>query len=175
MKKLRVGVVGVGHIGSNHARLYAEIPSAEFTAVYDVEPFRSRTIASKSGAASAKSLDDFIQMVDAASVATPTNTHYDVARALLAKGKHEAEARHWRYEVVSAKSEGLLLYLRKTHFIKPADAVTEWNTGNLDALVTSKEKAAALMGDLKGAALSQSESYEREQHSRGGRYVLITR
>jgi 4-amino-4-deoxy-L-arabinose transferase-like glycosyltransferase len=89
--------------------------------------------------------------------------------------RHEAEARHWRYEVVSAKSEGLLLYLRKTHFVKPADAVTEWNTGNLDALVTSREKAAALMGALKGAALSQSESYEREQHHRGGEYVLITR
>src|SRR5712675_1664307 len=88
MKKLRVGVVGVGHIGSNHARIYAEIPSAEFTAVYDVEPFRSRTIASKFGAASAKSLDDLISMVDAVSVATPTSTHYDVARALLAKGKH---------------------------------------------------------------------------------------
>src|SRR6516162_9427839 len=88
MKKLRVGVVGVGHIGSNHARLYAEIPSAEFTAVYDVEPSRSRTISSKFGAVPAKSLDDFIAMVDAASVATPTNTHYDVARALLAKGKH---------------------------------------------------------------------------------------
>ena len=33
MKKLRVGVVGVGHIGSNHARLYTEIPSADFTAI----------------------------------------------------------------------------------------------------------------------------------------------
>ena len=88
MKKLRVGVVGVGHIGSNHARLYADIPSAEFTAVYDVEPFRSRIIASKSGAAPAKSLDDFSEMIDAASVATPTNNHFDVARALLAKGKH---------------------------------------------------------------------------------------
>src|SRR5712691_765885 len=88
MKKLRVGVVGVGHIGSNHARIYAEIPSAEFTAVYDVELSRSRAIASKFGAAPAKSLDEFIAMVDAASVATPTNTHYDVARALLANGKH---------------------------------------------------------------------------------------
>ena len=88
MKKLRVGVVGVGHIGSNHARLYAEISSGEFTAVYDVEPFRSRTISTKFGAAPAKSLDEFIAMVDAASVATPTNTHYDVARALLANGKH---------------------------------------------------------------------------------------
>src|SRR5919201_4178681 len=88
MKNLRIGVVGVGHIGSNHARLYAEIPSAEFTAVYDVEPVRNRTIASKFGAAAATSLDDFMWLVDAASVATPTNTHYDVARALLANGKH---------------------------------------------------------------------------------------
>jgi len=88
MKKLRVGVVGVGHIGSNHARLYAETPSAEFTAVYDVEPSRSRTIASKFGATPAKSLDDFTAMVDAASVATPTNTHYSIAQSLLVKGKH---------------------------------------------------------------------------------------
>ena len=88
VKKLRVGVVGVGHIGSNHARLYSEMPSVEFTAVYDVEPLRSRTIASKFGPTAATSLDDFIGRVDAASVATPTNTHYEVARALLAKGKH---------------------------------------------------------------------------------------
>src|SRR6266480_2368796 len=88
MNNLRIGVVGVGHIGSNHARLYAEIPSAEFTAVYDVDPFRSRTIGGKFGAIPAKSLDEFIEMVDAASVATPTNTHYAIARALLTKGKH---------------------------------------------------------------------------------------
>ena len=89
--------------------------------------------------------------------------------------RHEAEAHHWRYEVVSAKDEGLLLYLRKTHFVKPADAVTEWNTGNLDALVASKEKAAVLMRDLQGAALSQLQSNEREQHQQGRGYVLITR
>ncbi len=88
MNKLRIGVVGVGHIGSNHARLYAEIPSAQFTAVYDVDLARNHTIATKFGATPAKSLDEFISMVDAASVATPTNTHYAVARSLLASGKH---------------------------------------------------------------------------------------
>ena len=35
MKKLRVGVVGVGHIGKNHARLYAELPGAQLAAIYD--------------------------------------------------------------------------------------------------------------------------------------------
>jgi 4-amino-4-deoxy-L-arabinose transferase-like glycosyltransferase len=101
----------------------------------------------------------------------------DQRNALAAFGRnvrHEAEAHHWRYEVVSAKDEGLLLYLQKTHFVKPADAIAEWNTGNLDALVASKEKAAPLMRDLKGAALSQLKSNEEEQHQGRG-YVLITR
>src|SRR5881409_2798188 len=88
IKKPRVGVVGVGHIGSNHARLYAEIPSAEFTAVYDIDLARANAIGRKFGATPSKSLNECIEMVDAASVATPTNTHYEVARSLLARGKH---------------------------------------------------------------------------------------
>src|SRR5213080_4744799 len=87
MKKLRVGVVGVGHIGSNHARLYAEMASAEFTAVHDVDIARGNAIAKKFGATSAQSLDEFIEMIDSASVATPTNTHYKIARSLLTHGK----------------------------------------------------------------------------------------
>src|SRR5260370_16261080 len=88
MNNMRVGVVGVGHIGSNHARLYAEIPSAQFTAVYDLDLGRANAIGRKFGAVTAKSLDEFIKMVDAASVATPTNTHYQPARSLLAYEKH---------------------------------------------------------------------------------------
>lgn len=88
MKTLRVGVVGVGHIGSNHARLYAELSSAEFTAVYDVDLARGRHVAAKHRVAAAKSLAEFVDMVDAASIATPTNTHYEIAKQLLADGKH---------------------------------------------------------------------------------------
>jgi hypothetical protein len=106
------------------------------------------------------------------------NGYRDHRNALAVFGRdirHEAETRHWRYEVASAKDEGLLLYLRKTHFVKPDDAITEWNTGNLDALVASKEKAAVLMRDLKDAALAQLQSNEEEQYQEGRGYVLITR
>ena len=89
--------------------------------------------------------------------------------------RHQAEAHHWRYEVVSAKDEGLLLYLRKTRFVEPANAITEWNAGNLDALIASNEKAAVLMRGLKGAALSQWKSEERKEDQQSGEYVLITR
>ena len=71
--------------------------------------------------------------------------------------RREAEARHWRYEVVSAKDEGVLLYLQKTHYIQPDDAVAEWNAGNLDALVVSTEKAAGLVPQLSGT-VSQVEN-----------------
>jgi 4-amino-4-deoxy-L-arabinose transferase-like glycosyltransferase len=108
-------------------------------------------------------------------VITGYRDHRDALAVFGRNIRHEAEAHYWRYEVVSAKDEGLLLYLRKTDFVKPADAITEWNTGNLDALVASKEKAAVLIPDLQGAALSRLQSNEREQNQKGRGYVLITR
>ena len=81
--------------------------------------------------------------------------------------------RSWRYEAVAAKDEGLLLYLQKTHFIAPDRAVTEWNIGNLDALVVPTEKAPGLMRELHDAVLSQLKSNERNDER--GAYLLITR
>jgi 4-amino-4-deoxy-L-arabinose transferase-like glycosyltransferase len=88
--------------------------------------------------------------------------------------RNETEAHHWRYEVVSAKDEGLLLYLRKTNFIEPDRAIAEWNRGNLDALVAPADKAPALMRELRGAVLSELKSNERKGEP-GRDYVLITR
>jgi predicted dehydrogenase len=88
MNGLRVGVVGVGHIGSNHARLYSEIPVAHFVAIYDVDLAKANAIGKKYHVSVAQSLDQFTDMVDAASIATPTTTHYEIARALLTRGKH---------------------------------------------------------------------------------------
>jgi 4-amino-4-deoxy-L-arabinose transferase-like glycosyltransferase len=100
--------------------------------------------------------------------------HRDALAVFGRDVRHEAEVHHWRYEVVSAKDEGLLLYLRKTHFIERDRAVAEWNRGNLDALVASAEKAPALMRELQGAVLSQVESNARKREQ-GMCYVLITR
>ncbi|MGC2627656.1 MAG: glycosyltransferase family 39 protein [Candidatus Udaeobacter sp.] len=108
-------------------------------------------------------------------VITGYRDHRDALAVFGRNVRHEAEARQWRYEVVSAKDEGLLLYLRKTHFLDPTDAVTEWNAGNLDALVASKEKAAVLMSGLKGDAIARSQQNEREQLQQSRGYVLITR
>src|ERR1041385_2821577 len=88
MKTLRVGVVGVGHIGKNHARLYAESGTAEFIAIYDIDSAAAAQIAQQYNARAVDSLDEFAELIDAASVATPTNCHFPIARSLLEKGKH---------------------------------------------------------------------------------------
>jgi predicted dehydrogenase len=88
MKALRVGVVGVGHIGKNHARLYAETEAADFTAIYDTDPENAAQIAQQYNVRAASSLEEFADLIDAASVATPTNCHFEIARPLLEKGKH---------------------------------------------------------------------------------------
>lgn len=104
-----------------------------------------------------------------AKVVTGYRDHRDALAVFGKNVRHEAESRHWHYEVVSAKDEGLLLYLRKTHFIEPQRAVTEWNNGTLDALVASTEKAKMLMPNLQGAVLSESKESQAQD------YVLITR
>ena len=105
-------------------------------------------------------------------IASAYRDHRDALVIFGRNVRHEAEAHRWRYELVSAKDEGLLLYLRKTHFIEPDQAIAEWNRGNLDALVASTEKAPALLGKLRDASLSSLKSGKKEQ---GTDYVLITR
>ena len=88
VKAPRVGVVGVGHIGKNHARLYAEIARAQFTAIYDTDRAVAEQRAAEFGVKAVASVDEFAEQVDAASIATPTSTHFEIARELLARGKH---------------------------------------------------------------------------------------
>jgi predicted dehydrogenase len=88
VKAPRIGVVGVGHIGKNHARLYAELPSAKFVAIFDTDRAVAERYASQFGVKAVTSLEEFADEVDAASVATPTSTHFEIARDLLTRGKH---------------------------------------------------------------------------------------
>jgi predicted dehydrogenase len=89
MSKLtRLGVVGVGSIGKNHARICAELSDAQFSAVFDIRRESAEAVAAQYGAKVAQSLEEFISLVDAATVAAPTAVHHDIGRALLTHGKH---------------------------------------------------------------------------------------
>ncbi len=85
---VKVGVVGVGAIGRNHARIYSELESAELVAIYDANEEHARALAEEFGTEAVGSLEELVSRVDAASVSTPTVTHRDIATSLLEQGKH---------------------------------------------------------------------------------------
>jgi 4-amino-4-deoxy-L-arabinose transferase-like glycosyltransferase len=89
----------------------------------------------------------------------------------------QAVANHWRCEVISGEGggyEGMLLYLQKPHFIRPHEAVKEWNGGALDALVMPKDKISQLMPELQNAVIAPLRSVDRKTNPQIG-YFLVTR
>ncbi|MHC1765066.1 MAG: Gfo/Idh/MocA family oxidoreductase [Verrucomicrobiia bacterium] len=88
---LRVAVVGVGSLGKEHARVYSELAAAgmvRFAGVYDTAPETSRKIADKHRVQAFSTVEDAAAASDALSIVTPTTTHFQLAKALLEKGKH---------------------------------------------------------------------------------------
>lgn len=86
--RIKIGVVGVGAIGRNHARIYSESSSAELTAIFDSDSDAASAIAGQYGGRAVGTLEELCELVDAASIATPTSTHRVVGEALLVAGKH---------------------------------------------------------------------------------------
>ena len=88
MNKVRVGVVGVGHIGREHARIYSRLPGVEFVGLCDLDGQVAEKLAQKHGVKSFPTVQALAEVVDAATISTPTNTHHEIASHLLKAGKH---------------------------------------------------------------------------------------
>lgn len=88
MQKIRVGVIGVGHLGQHHARIYAENPSCELVAVVDTDRKSAQRIAKQYNSEPLSDFRDIFGRVDACSIAVPTVAHYSIARECLLNGIH---------------------------------------------------------------------------------------
>ena len=85
MKKLRVGVIGVGYLGQFHAEKYARMNDVELVGVVDIDKNRAETVAKK---VNTKPYTDYTSLfgnVDAVSIAAPTSVHFVIARDFLKK------------------------------------------------------------------------------------------
>ncbi len=85
---LKVGVVGVGHLGRHHARVYSELPDCSFVGAYDTDADRAVAVAGEHGGVGFEDLPSLLEAVDAVSVAVPTTDHHSVARECVEAGVH---------------------------------------------------------------------------------------
>ena len=86
-ERLKVAVIGVGHLGRHHARLLGEMSDVELVAVADIDAERARAAAAASGARTTADYRELFDTVDAVSVAVPTELHHQVALPFLERGK----------------------------------------------------------------------------------------
>lgn len=84
----RAAVVGAGHLGRHHARIYANLPGVQLVAVCDTDLARAREVAAPLGARAVADLRGLPDGLDGASVAVPTAAHHEVASRLLERGLH---------------------------------------------------------------------------------------
>lgn len=86
MTRLRVAVVGVGHLGQHHARILAAMPSVDLVAVVDARLEQAQAVAARCGTIALQDYRPVLELVDAVTIAVPTSLHQEVAGAFLDRG-----------------------------------------------------------------------------------------
>ena len=82
-EKIKIGVVGVGHLGQHHAKHYHFGDSTNLVGVYDTDSSRGEEIAKKYNTKFYNKPSDLMQICDAISGVTPTGSHYNVAKMAI--------------------------------------------------------------------------------------------
>jgi predicted dehydrogenase len=85
-KKIRIGVVGIGHLGNYHLQKYRNLDQCEIVAVSDALPERTKKAADAYACEAFADHKSMLGKVDAVSIAVPTGEHFKVAKDFLAAG-----------------------------------------------------------------------------------------
>ena len=85
---LKVGVVGVGHLGQHHVKHYADLKCADLVGVFDTDSKKGQTISKRHNITAFKSMDAFLEKINAVSIVTPTCDHAAIAETCIVAGKH---------------------------------------------------------------------------------------
>ncbi|HVP25649.1 MAG TPA: Gfo/Idh/MocA family oxidoreductase [Methanomicrobiales archaeon] len=83
-----VGVIGVGSMGRNHARIYSELKAVNSLFVYDTNLKAAEEMARLHGATACESMEDLLSRSSAVSLCVPTRFHFQVAQQVIAAGVH---------------------------------------------------------------------------------------
>jgi len=88
IQKLKVGVVGTGHLGKLHIKMFRQIENCEVIGIYDSDVNHAQEAAKEFSVQAFETMDDLLENIEAASIAVITSAHYEVAKRCLKKGIH---------------------------------------------------------------------------------------
>ncbi len=86
LNKLKVGIIGVGHLGRLHVQNYKLIPDAAIIGVYDIDGTHARQVADEFQVKAFDNLELLLKQIDVASIVVSTTNHFEITRACLHHG-----------------------------------------------------------------------------------------
>jgi predicted dehydrogenase len=125
--KLKICVIGVGHLGQYHVQKYKANPNVELIGVVDTNYDRAREIGQRYDVRAYKDYDKLLAMADAVSLAVPTESHFEVAKDILSEGRHLLIEKPITYQlgpadtlIKMAEDKGLILQVGLVERFNPA-------------------------------------------------------
>ena len=139
---LRVGVIGVGVMGSNHARVFAGLPGVQLVGVADPDRKQAEFVARTLGCADMVDVDQLLnQNVQAVTIAAPTHLHHEIALSCIARGIHvmvekpiASTVEEGRDIIAAARRAGVTLMVGHVERFNPAVEVIKEAIRNEDIL-----------------------------------------
>lgn len=143
---IRAGVIGVGAMGENHARVYSELRNTTLVGVSDLDEELATRVAAEYGTDSLD-LDTLLERCDVATVAVPTHAHYDTVQACMDAGVHvlvekpitDSPARG-RELAARAEEEGLTFQVGHIERFNPAVRAVADIIDDLEVLAIEAER-----------------------------------
>ncbi len=88
MGKLKLGVIGTGHLGKLHIKMFKQISECEVVGIYDSNPITASNVSKEFDVKVFDNLDDLLTSVKSVSIAVSTTAHFEVAKKCLEKDIH---------------------------------------------------------------------------------------
>ena len=88
MSKIKVGVIGTGHLGKLHTKMFKSIDNCELVGIYDSNPDQAESVGKEFSVPAINSLDELLKQIDAVSISATTTSHYELAKKCFENGIH---------------------------------------------------------------------------------------
>jgi predicted dehydrogenase len=126
MQKVRVAVIGIGHLGSIHAKIYKELENCSLVAVCDIDTKRLEEVSRQLGIPGFADYRQLLDKVDAVSIATPTKLHYEIACEFLKKRIHALVEKPFTSDL--AQADKLIKIARENNCILQVGHIERFNS-----------------------------------------------
>lgn len=127
MRKIKVGVIGVGHLGVRHAQIYQEIQNCSLVGVCDINRTRLNEVSQSLNVAGFTDYKELLDKVDAVSIAAPTISHYGIASDFLKNNIHALVEKPFTKNLKEAQI--LIKIAQKNKLILQVGHIERFNSG----------------------------------------------